>query len=41
MFTFPLPPSSDIETMEGVPVVILHDDPDELEVFLKAIFDAE
>ncbi|KAJ7364925.1 hypothetical protein DFH08DRAFT_731493 [Mycena albidolilacea] len=41
MFTFPLPPSSDIETIEGVPVVILHDDPDELEVFLKAIFDAD
>ncbi|KAF7356135.1 BTB domain-containing protein [Mycena venus] len=41
MFTFPQPPSSDIETMDGVPVVTLHDDPDAMEVFLKAIFDSE
>ncbi|KAJ6478048.1 hypothetical protein C8R47DRAFT_1198561 [Mycena vitilis] len=38
MFAFPQPPSSDTETMDGVPVVTLHDDPVELEVFLKAIF---
>ncbi|KAJ7648604.1 hypothetical protein DFH06DRAFT_996980 [Mycena polygramma] len=42
MFTFPQPSCepSDIETMEGVPVVTLHDDPAEVEVFLKAIFDS-
>ncbi|KAJ6592203.1 hypothetical protein DFH09DRAFT_1306096 [Mycena vulgaris] len=40
MFTFPQP-SSDMETMQGSPVVILHDDPAEMEVFLKAIFDSE
>ncbi|KAJ7648618.1 hypothetical protein DFH06DRAFT_1095390 [Mycena polygramma] len=43
MFTFPQPSSEapDIETMEGVPVVTLDDDPAEVEVFLKAIFDSE
>ncbi|KAJ6582071.1 hypothetical protein B0H19DRAFT_1117473 [Mycena capillaripes] len=41
MFTFPQPPSSDMETMDGVPVVTLHDDSAEMEVFLKAIFDSE
>jgi hypothetical protein len=41
MFTMPKPPSSDMETMDGVPVVTLHDDPDDLEVFLQAIFDSE
>jgi hypothetical protein len=41
MFLFPQPPSSDVESLEGVPVVTLHDDPAELEVFLKAIFDSE
>ncbi|KAJ7639642.1 hypothetical protein DFH06DRAFT_1335329 [Mycena polygramma] len=43
MFTFPQPSSEalDIETMEGVPVVTLHDDPAEVEVFLKAIFDSD
>jgi len=41
IFTFPQPPSSDMETMEGVPVVTVHDDPAEMEIFLKAIFDSE
>ncbi|KAJ6478036.1 hypothetical protein C8R47DRAFT_1288246 [Mycena vitilis] len=43
MFTFPQPSAvaPDIETMEGVPVVTLHDDPTEVEVFLKAIFDSD
>ncbi|KAJ7639612.1 hypothetical protein DFH06DRAFT_1001814 [Mycena polygramma] len=40
MFTFPQPPSSGMETVDGVPVVIVHDDPAEMEVFLKAIFDS-
>ncbi|KAJ7648630.1 hypothetical protein DFH06DRAFT_1423224 [Mycena polygramma] len=40
MFTFPQPPSSDMETVDGVPAVIVHDDPAEMEVFLKAIFDS-
>ncbi|KAJ7464366.1 hypothetical protein FB451DRAFT_1489568 [Mycena latifolia] len=35
------PPSSDMETMEGSPVVTVHDDPEDMEVFLKAMFDAE
>lgn len=41
MFSFPQPPSSDLDTIEGFPVVTLHDDPEEMEVFLKAIFDSE
>ncbi|KAJ7639620.1 hypothetical protein DFH06DRAFT_1302363 [Mycena polygramma] len=40
MFTFPQPPSSGMEKMDGVPVVNVHDDPTEMEVFLKAIFDS-
>ncbi|KAJ7736542.1 hypothetical protein DFH07DRAFT_842864 [Mycena maculata] len=40
MFTFPQPPSADLEMMDGFPVVKLYDDPDEVEVFLKAIFDS-
>ncbi|KAJ6478040.1 hypothetical protein C8R47DRAFT_1323118 [Mycena vitilis] len=40
MFTLPQPPPSDMETMGGVPVVNVHDDPVEMEVFLKAIFDS-
>jgi hypothetical protein len=40
MFTFPQPPSADMETMDGFPVVELHDQPEEVEVFLKAIFDS-
>ncbi|KAJ7639622.1 hypothetical protein DFH06DRAFT_1478356 [Mycena polygramma] len=40
MLTFPQPPSADTETMDGVPVVTVHDDPAEMEVFLKAIFDS-
>ncbi|KAJ6592177.1 hypothetical protein DFH09DRAFT_882709, partial [Mycena vulgaris] len=40
MFTFPHP-SPSMKTMEGSPVPTLHDDPAEIEVFLKAIFDSE
>ncbi|KAJ7509612.1 hypothetical protein B0H11DRAFT_1960292 [Mycena galericulata] len=40
MFALPQPPT-DVETMDGVPVVRMPDDPAELEVFLKAMFDAE
>ncbi|KAJ7148539.1 hypothetical protein C8R43DRAFT_1108075 [Mycena crocata] len=40
MFTFPQPPSTDMETMDGYPVVKLHDDAEEVDVFLKAIFDS-
>ncbi|KAJ6582170.1 hypothetical protein B0H19DRAFT_1061615 [Mycena capillaripes] len=40
MFTFPQS-SSDTETLDGSPIVTLHDDPAEVEVFLKAIFDSE
>ncbi|KAJ7083749.1 hypothetical protein C8R44DRAFT_651945 [Mycena epipterygia] len=41
MFTFPPPPSLDMETMDEFPVVDLYDDPAEMEVFLKAIFDSD
>ncbi|KAJ7509619.1 hypothetical protein B0H11DRAFT_1846688 [Mycena galericulata] len=41
MFAFPQPASADgTEMMDGFPVVKLHDDPDQVEVFLKAIFDS-
>ncbi|KAJ6582028.1 hypothetical protein B0H19DRAFT_1252172 [Mycena capillaripes] len=42
MFTFPQPPASsaDMETMDGFPVVEVHDKPEDMEVFLKAIFDS-
>ncbi|KAJ7464373.1 hypothetical protein FB451DRAFT_1263351 [Mycena latifolia] len=40
MFTFPQPASAEMETMDGFPVVKLHDDSEEVEVFLKAIFDS-
>ncbi|KAJ6614135.1 hypothetical protein B0H10DRAFT_1804201 [Mycena sp. CBHHK59/15] len=41
MFSFPQPASgSEVETMDGTPVVRLHDDPRELEAVLKAIFDS-
>ncbi|KAJ6582236.1 hypothetical protein B0H19DRAFT_1019240 [Mycena capillaripes] len=40
MFSLPQLPSSVMETMDGVPVVTLYDDPAEMEVFLKAIFDS-
>ncbi|KAJ7923474.1 hypothetical protein B0H13DRAFT_1602570, partial [Mycena leptocephala] len=36
MFMFPQPPSPDLKTIEGI-----HDDPAEMEVFLKAIFDSD
>ncbi|KAJ7721418.1 hypothetical protein B0H14DRAFT_2642445 [Mycena olivaceomarginata] len=42
MFSFPQPSvPGDVETIGGVPVVNMHDDPKELEVFLRAIFDAK
>jgi hypothetical protein len=38
----PQPPESEEgETIRGVPVVNMHDDPAELELFLKAMFDPE
>ncbi|KAJ7166803.1 hypothetical protein C8R46DRAFT_1351066 [Mycena filopes] len=42
MFTFPQPLTSgaDMESMDGFPVVRVSDDPAEVEVFLKAIFDS-
>ncbi|KAJ7751703.1 hypothetical protein B0H16DRAFT_1840140 [Mycena metata] len=40
MFTFPQPPSADMESIDGFPVVELHDKPEDVEVFLKAIFDS-
>jgi hypothetical protein len=39
MFAFPQPPGPESETIGGVPVVNMHDDPSELELFLKAMFD--
>ncbi|KAJ7197729.1 hypothetical protein GGX14DRAFT_667399 [Mycena pura] len=39
MFSFPSPP--EVETIDGIQVVDLHDDPEELGAFLKAIFDAD
>ncbi|KAJ7031839.1 hypothetical protein C8F04DRAFT_1109261 [Mycena alexandri] len=40
MFTFPQPPSADMESIDGFPVVEVHDKPEDVEVFLKAIFDS-
>ncbi|KAJ7464362.1 hypothetical protein FB451DRAFT_1094151 [Mycena latifolia] len=40
MFSLPQPALAEIETMEGSPIVKLQDDPDEVEVFLKSIFDS-
>ncbi|KAJ6478047.1 hypothetical protein C8R47DRAFT_984428, partial [Mycena vitilis] len=42
MFTLPQPLAapSGMETIDGVPVVNVHDDPVEMEAFLKAIFDS-
>ncbi|KAJ7464391.1 hypothetical protein FB451DRAFT_1042210 [Mycena latifolia] len=42
MFAFPQPPSesAETETMDGFPVVRLYDDPKDVEVFLRAIFDS-
>ncbi|KAJ7304565.1 hypothetical protein DFH08DRAFT_793749 [Mycena albidolilacea] len=39
MFAFPQPPTPESETIGGVPVVNMHDDPAQLEFFLKAMFD--
>ncbi|KAK7024863.1 BTB domain-containing protein [Favolaschia claudopus] len=41
MFTMPQPPPADSETMDGVPVVTVHDEPAQMEVFLRATFDSE
>ncbi|KAJ7083786.1 hypothetical protein C8R44DRAFT_651965 [Mycena epipterygia] len=40
MFAVPQPPSADREAIDGVLVVRMHDDLEELEVFLRAMFDA-
>ncbi|KAJ7464358.1 hypothetical protein FB451DRAFT_1094147 [Mycena latifolia] len=40
MFGLPQPVSTDVESIGGVPVILMHDDPVELEAFLKAIFDS-
>lgn len=41
MFSLPQPSeSADTETMDGHPVITLHDKPEDVEVFLKAIFDS-
>ncbi|KAJ7715209.1 hypothetical protein B0H16DRAFT_1340120 [Mycena metata] len=40
MFIFPQPPSTEMESIDGFPVVELHDKPEDVEVFLKAIFDS-
>ncbi|KAJ7289298.1 hypothetical protein C8J57DRAFT_1114940 [Mycena rebaudengoi] len=39
MFALPQPPT-DAETLEGFPVIKLHDDPAEVAVFLRALFDS-
>ncbi|KAJ7923483.1 hypothetical protein B0H13DRAFT_2316431 [Mycena leptocephala] len=36
MFTVPYRPSANIEIIDGFPVVVLHDDPQEVEAFLTA-----
>ncbi|KAK7038428.1 BTB domain-containing protein [Favolaschia claudopus] len=41
MLHMPQPSSSQCETFEGCPVVSLADDPNDTEVFLRAIFDSE
>ncbi|KAJ7625762.1 hypothetical protein FB45DRAFT_71718 [Roridomyces roridus] len=40
LFTVPQPPADDSEVVDGIPVVELHDDPEQLQTFLKAIFDS-
>ncbi|KAJ7694563.1 hypothetical protein B0H17DRAFT_1274796, partial [Mycena rosella] len=41
MFTFPQPAAgAEIETMDGIPVIKLHENPDDLQFFLRAIFDS-
>ncbi|KAJ7691394.1 hypothetical protein B0H16DRAFT_1752325 [Mycena metata] len=40
MFTCPQPPSAEMESIDGFPVVELHDKPEDVKVFLKAIFDS-
>ncbi|KAJ7161885.1 hypothetical protein C8R43DRAFT_919788 [Mycena crocata] len=40
MLAFPQPTSGDVESIEGTPVVRLHDSADDVEVFLRAIYDS-
>ncbi|KAJ7215900.1 hypothetical protein GGX14DRAFT_359122 [Mycena pura] len=40
MFEFPQPASDSVETLDGIPVVRLHDSAAEVEPFLRAIFDS-
>jgi hypothetical protein len=40
MFTVPYRPSANMEIIDGFPVVVLHNDPQEVEAFLTAIFDS-
>ncbi|KAJ7464392.1 hypothetical protein FB451DRAFT_1489596 [Mycena latifolia] len=39
MFALPQPASSEVKSIGGIPVVLMPDDPAELEAFLKAMFD--
>ncbi|KAJ7464371.1 hypothetical protein FB451DRAFT_1403060 [Mycena latifolia] len=39
MFALPQPVSAEVESMGEVPVVLMHDDPADLEAFLRAMFD--
>ncbi|KAJ7883212.1 hypothetical protein B0H14DRAFT_1438680 [Mycena olivaceomarginata] len=40
MLAFPQPPNGDIAQIDGSPVVRLHDSADDVEVFLRAIYDS-
>jgi hypothetical protein len=40
MLAFPQPPNGDIEQIDGSPVLRLHDSADDVEVFLRAIYDS-
>ncbi|KAJ7648594.1 hypothetical protein DFH06DRAFT_1209153 [Mycena polygramma] len=40
MIDFPQPMDGSTELVEGIPVVVLHDDPEDLEPFIRAIFDS-
>ncbi|KAJ7625763.1 hypothetical protein FB45DRAFT_1060393 [Roridomyces roridus] len=39
LFTLPQPPPGESEVVDGIPVVELHDNPEQLQTFLNAIFD--
>ncbi|KAK7018416.1 BTB domain-containing protein [Favolaschia claudopus] len=41
MIAFPQPSEADTENMDGHPVVRLHDKPEDVEVFLRALYDSE